>query len=45
MAHQPMHVLARISDEPVAAWRRGDDDVVQALAALEMRSVGLRPRR
>jgi hypothetical protein len=45
MAHQPMHVLARISDEPVAAWRRGDDEVVRALAALEMRSVGLRPRR
>lgn len=44
MAHQPMHVLARISDEPVAAWRRGDDEVVRALAALEMRSVGLRPR-
>jgi hypothetical protein len=45
MAHQPMHLLARISDEPVAAWRRGDDDVVRALAALEMRSVGLQPRR
>lgn len=42
MAGQPMHLLARISDDPAGAWRRGDADVVRALAALELRSVGLR---
>lgn len=43
MAHQPMHLLARISADPVGAWRRGDPDVVRRLAVLELRSVGLRP--
>ena len=43
MAHQPMHRLARVSDDPVAAWRAGDPDVVTALARLEMAEVGLRP--
>ena len=45
MANQPMHVLARISDDPVGAWRRGDAPVVRRLAELELRSVGLRPPR
>ena len=44
MAHQPLHVLARVSDDPAGAWRTRDPDVVRALAALELRSVGLRPR-
>lgn len=44
MANQPMHVLARVTDDPVGALRRGDTEVVRALAALEMRTVGLRPR-
>lgn len=43
MANQPMHRLARISDDPVTAWRRGDRDVVHALAALELADSGLRP--
>lgn len=43
MAHQPLHVLARISDDPAGAWRRGDPAVVRELAVLELRSVGLRP--
>jgi hypothetical protein len=43
MAHQPMHVLARISDDPAGAWRRGDRDVIRALATRELASVGLRP--
>lgn len=43
MANQPMHVLAKVSDDPVGAWRRGDPAVVRALAVLELRSVGLRP--
>ena len=43
MAHQPLHVLARVDDDPAGAWRRGDPAVVDALARLELRSVGLRP--
>ena len=42
--NQPLHVLARITDDPVGALRRGDHDVVRALAAIEMRTTGLRPR-
>ena len=42
LAHQPMHVLGRISDDPAGDWRRGDRDVVRALAAIELRDVGLR---
>lgn len=45
MANQPLHVLARISDDPAGAWRRGDALVVRELAVLELRSVGLRPPR
>lgn len=43
MANQPMHRLARISDDPAGAWRRGDPGVVRALAVLELRESGLRP--
>lgn len=43
MARQPMHLLARVSDDPAGAWRRGDAAVVRELAELELRSVGLRP--
>ncbi len=43
MVAQPMHVIARISDDPVAAWRRGDRQVIHALAAVELRRSGLRP--
>lgn len=43
MTSQPLHRLARISDDPVGAWRNGDPQVVRALALLEMRDVGLRP--
>jgi hypothetical protein len=42
MANQPMHKLARISHDPVSAWRTGDAAVVRALASLELRDVGLR---
>ncbi len=41
MARQPLHRLARISDDPAGAWRRGDEDVVRRLAALELRHSGL----
>ncbi|MBT9254516.1 hypothetical protein KMZ32_04225 [Phycicoccus sp. MAQZ13P-2] len=43
MANQPMTRLARISPDPAGAWRRGDPDVVRALAVLELKEVGLRP--
>ncbi len=43
MAVQPMHVLARVSPDPVGAWRRGDRDVVRSLALLELRAAGIRP--
>ncbi len=43
MANQPMQRLARISEDPAGAWRRGDRDVVRALAVLELTEAGLRP--
>ena len=42
LAQQPLHVLARVSDDPAGAWRRGDRAVTDRLAELELRSVGLR---
>jgi hypothetical protein len=42
MANQPMNRLAKISDDPVAAWREGDSEVIARLADLELRSTGLR---
>lgn len=42
MANQPMHRLAKISDDPVTAWREGDSAVIARLADLELRSTGLR---
>lgn len=41
MTNQPLHRLARVSDDPVGAWRDGDPAVVRALALLELRDVGL----
>ena len=43
MAHQPMHRLARVSPDPVAAWRSGDQQVIRAIALLELRDAGLTP--
>lgn len=42
MSHQPLHVLSRLSSDPTGAWRRGDRQVIERLAELELRSVGLR---
>lgn len=42
LARQPLHVLARISDDPAGAWRRGDRRIIDALAELELREEGLR---
>ena len=41
MARQPLHLLARISDDPAGAWRRGDQRVIGELAALELHAEGL----
>jgi hypothetical protein len=41
LARQPLHVLARISDDPAGAWRRGDRAIIDALAELELREEGL----
>jgi hypothetical protein len=43
MAAQPMHRLAKVSDDPAGAWRRGDPEVVRELALLELRDAGLTP--
>lgn len=42
LSRQPLHRLARVSDDPAGAWRRGEPDVVHALASLELRATGLR---
>jgi hypothetical protein len=42
LANQPLRKLARIDPDVAEAWRRGDDDVVDALASLELRTLGLR---
>jgi hypothetical protein len=43
MSNQPLHRIARISPDPVRAWRDGDADVVRALAVLELQDTGLAP--
>ena len=43
LTRQPMHVLARVSDDPAGAWRGRDPQVVHALALLELRDCGLEP--
>jgi hypothetical protein len=45
MANQPMQRLAKISGDPVTAWREGDPAVITQLADLELRSSGLRAPR
>jgi hypothetical protein len=42
LANQPLRRLTRIDADPVAAWRRGDQETVDALAALELRRLGVR---
>lgn len=42
LTNQPLRALHKISDDPVAAWRDDDPAVVQKLADLELRSLGLR---
>ncbi|MDH2415975.1 hypothetical protein [Nocardioides sp. CER19] len=43
LANQPLHVLARISDDPAGRWRERDAEVVRRLATLELADAGLAP--
>jgi hypothetical protein len=42
LANRPLRRLAGVDVDPVGAWRRGDPAVVHGLAALELRSAGIR---
>lgn len=42
MANVPMQQIARVSSDPVGAWREGDPDVIRRLAKLELRRLGLK---
>lgn len=42
MTRLPVRRLLAVSSDPAAAWRRDDRSVVHGLAALELRSLGLR---
>lgn len=44
LATRPLRELARIDPAVVQGWRAGDPDAAAALAALELRDLGLRPR-
>jgi hypothetical protein len=45
MTRLPVRKLLAVSPDPAAGWRRDDTEVVAGLAALELRSLGLRPSR
>jgi hypothetical protein len=42
LATQPLKRLLKVDPEIAARWRRGDPDAVEALARLQLRSLGLR---
>jgi hypothetical protein len=42
LTHVRARALRKVSDDPAAAWRRDDAEVVGALATLELRRLGLR---
>ncbi|SFC76475.1 hypothetical protein SAMN04487968_11114 [Nocardioides terrae] len=43
LTHQPLHVLARISDDPAGRWRARDPEIVRRLALLDLADAGLAP--
>ncbi|WKG02714.1 hypothetical protein [Mycolicibacterium sp. HK-90] len=45
LANRPLAKLTRVSDDPVGAWRSQDQQAIRGLAALELRSAGMRLRR
>ena len=42
LASQNISALAAVDPDAMAAWRRGDDQVMRKLAALELKSSGVR---
>lgn len=42
LTRAPVRALLTVSDDPAAAWRRDDRDVVRELAGLELAALGLR---
>lgn len=42
LANRPLRRLSAVSADPVGAWRREDPAVIHGLAALELRSAGIR---
>jgi hypothetical protein len=42
LSRQRLTTLTAIDADPMAAWRRGDDAVMRSLAALELKSSGVR---
>ncbi|GLY19869.1 hypothetical protein LWF15_28180 [Kineosporia rhizophila] len=42
LANRPMPKLLKITADPLEGWRTGDPEVVRRLAALELRSAGLK---
>jgi Na+(H+)/acetate symporter ActP len=42
LSSQSLSALAAVDPDAMAAWRRGDDRVLRSLAALELRSSGVR---
>jgi hypothetical protein len=45
VTRRPVRQLLKVSPHPASAWRRDDRGVVRELAALELRSLGLRAPR
>lgn len=45
LANRPLAKLTAVSDDPVGAWRSQDQRAIRGLAALELRSAGMRLRR
>ena len=45
LANRPLAKLAAINADPVGAWRREDPLAIRGLAALELRSAGVRRLR
>ena len=42
LATQKISALSKVSADPMAAWRRGDEAVMRSLAQLELKSSGVR---
>jgi hypothetical protein len=45
LTRQPLRRLVAIHPDPATAWRDGENAAMESLAALELRTLGLRPHR